>query len=313
MSHEQLKQHLRAVSFTTTAPFSEDGEDVRYDEAARITKAILEAGGRSFIPCGNTGEFYSLTDAERLGLVETSVDVVGEDGVVIAGVAGSTQEVIAQAREYETLGADAVMVHDPDHTYIHQEGLKEYYRRLADATDLGVVMYKRGPELSIPVISELSTIDNVVGLKYAVNDVAAFSKTVREVPGDIVFSTGNAERFAPAYALEGAKGFTTGIGAVAPKVPLALQQALEEEDWERALAIRDLVRPYEDLREETGPNNSLSAANNVPAIKYGLDLAGLYGGPVREPIVELSAKDKERVEEYYEELVGADVISTGPQ
>jgi 4-hydroxy-tetrahydrodipicolinate synthase len=309
MKYVRLKNHLRGVSFTTTAPFSEDGEDVLYDEAARNTEAVLEAGGETFIPVGNTGEYYSLTDEERRGLVETTVDVVGDEAAVIAGVAGSTKEVIAQVREYEDVGVDGVMVHDPDHTYIHREGIARYYRRIAEATDLGVVLYKRGPEPSLPVISELSTIDNVVGLKYAVNDVAAFSKAVREVPGDIVFSTGIAERFAPAFGLEGAAGFTTGIGSFAPEVPLALQAALEREDWERALAIRDLARPYEDFREEAGVENDQSAANNVPAVKFGLEAAGLYGGPVREPLVELSPEQKERLQRYYDEMTGSDLVA----
>ena len=310
MAYDQLKSHLRGVSFTTTAPFSDDGEAVRYDEAARNTEAVLEAGGRCFIPGGNTGEYYSLTDEERLGLVETTVDVVGDDGVVIAGVAGSTTEVIARTRAYEDVGVDGVMVHDPDHTYVHSDGVERYYRRIAAATDLGVVIYKRGPEPSLPVISDLSTVDNVVGLKYAVNDVAGFSKTVRETEGDIVFSTGIAERFAPSFALEGAEGFTTGIGSFAPTIPLALQAAIEREDWDRACRIRDLARPYEDFREEAGVGNTRPAANNVPAIKFGLDSAGLYGGPVREPLVELTASQKDRLRSYYDEMTGTEIVAT---
>lgn len=310
MSYEWLKQHLRDVSFTTVSPFSEDRDEVLYKEAARHTEAVLEAGGKSLIPCGNTGEYYSLTDEERLRLVETTVDVVGDAGVVIAGVGGSTKEVIAQTRAYEDIGADGVMIHDPDHTYIHRDGVKRYYRQIAEATDLGVVMYKRGPEPSLPVISDLSTMDNIVGLKYAVNDIVGFSKAVRDVPGDIVFSTGIAERFAPAFKLEGAEGFTTGIGSFAPRVPLALHAALERGDWERALRIRDLARPYEDFREESGVGNSQAGANNVPAIKFGLELAGLYGGPVREPLVELTAVQRDRLQGYYEEMTGTDVVAT---
>lgn len=307
MEYEKLKDHLRGVSFTTPVPFTDDGWEVVSDALARNTRAIVEAGGRSVIPCGNTGEYYSLTDDERLETVETTIDAVGDDAAVIAGVGGSTDQAIKQIRRYEAAGADGVMVHDPDHTYIHRDGLVEYYRKLADSTELGVVLYKRGPELSLPVVSELATVDNVVGLKFAVNDIDEFSKTVREVSGDIVPTTGIAERFAPAFALEGAEGFTTGIGSFVPEVSLALQDALEREDWDRVLSIRDLVRPYEDLREETGPGNDLGAANNVPAVKYGLKLAGRYGGSVREPLTELSAEDKRRAEQYYERMRDADL------
>lgn len=307
MSFENLKQHLRDVAFTTPAPFSEDGAEVLHDEIATNTEAILDAGGKTLIPCGNTGEYYSLSREERVNFVKTTVDTVGSDGVVIAGVAGSTSDAIDLIERYETVGADGVMVHDLDHTYIHRKGLIKYYKRLASATDIGIVLYKRGPELSLPAISELSTVDNIIGLKFAVNDLIAFSETVRGVKGDIVISAGNAERFAPAFALEGAEGFTTGIGAFAPEVSLALQNALEQEDWDRALTIRDLARPYENLRDEPGLDNDISTANNVPAIKYGLELAGRYGGPVRDPIVPLSEGDKRRAEQYFEKLAEFEV------
>lgn len=307
MSYETLKKNLRDVAFTTAAPFSEDGEEMLYDELERNTRAIMDAGGRVFIPCGNTGEYYSLSEKERIGMVRTTVETVGDDGTVIGGIGGSTKSAKQRIDAYADAGADAIMVMHPSHTYIHTQGLVEYYRELADHTDLGIVLYKRGPELSSSVLDELSTIDNVVAVKFAVNDIAAFSKAVRTTSGDIVFSTGIAERFAPAFALEGAEGFTTGIGAFVPEVAVKLMEALRENNWERALRIRDLVRPYEDLREEPGPDNDLVAANNVPAIKYGIELAGRYGGPVREPIVELSDENKRRASKYYDQITAADI------
>ncbi|ELY97639.1 5-dehydro-4-deoxyglucarate dehydratase [Natrialba aegyptia DSM 13077] len=76
-------------------------------------------------------------------------------------------------------------------------------------------------------------------------------------------------------------------------------EAIESGDFERARRIR----PYENLRAESGPNNPFAAANNVPAVKYGVDLAGLVVGPVREPLVDLSDSDKERAETYYTQIV----------
>jgi 4-hydroxy-tetrahydrodipicolinate synthase len=194
----------------------------------------------------------------------------------------------------------------PVHTYMHEHGVEAYYRRIVEATDLGVVLYKRGPELTRDHVAALAGYDNVLAVKYAVNDVEAFSAAASSIDG-VIWSNGIAERFAPAFAVEGAEGFTTGIGNFAPEASLALMDALRAEDYERAREIRDVIRPYEDLREETGPDSSLSAANNVPAVKVGMELAGLHGGPVREPIVELSEADRERAETYYDRIVSADL------
>lgn len=76
-------------------------------------------------------------------------------------------------------------------------------------------------------------------------------------------------------------------------------EALRAGEWERAREIRNVSLPYQTLRGESGTDNTFPGANSVPALKYGLELAGLHGGPVREPIVDLSAEDRTRAEEMY--------------
>ncbi|MFP8953497.1 dihydrodipicolinate synthase family protein [Natrialbaceae archaeon A-arb3/5] len=226
---------------------------------------------------------------------------------VAAGVAGSRTEIRRLADAYEDAGADAIMVMHPDHTYAHQRGLANYYHRICDETDLGVVVYKRGPEVPREVLVELSERENVVAVKFAVDDIKEFSQTVADAPGDVTWVNGIAERYALSFAIEGATGYTTGLGNFAPEATLALFDAVEAKEWERARSIQRLLRPIEDLREESGDGNALPAANNVPVVKHGMDLAGYAGGPVRDPLVDLSAGDAERLEEYYERLRAASV------
>lgn len=305
MEHSQLRDDLGDVAFTTPTPFSEDGSEVRHDEVRRTVEHLTDAGARLLIPCGNTGEYYSLTNEERAAVVRSTVEAADGDATVVGGVGGSTKTATRLLAEYEDAGADGAMVMYPVHTYMHHAGISEYYRRLIEATDLGIVLYKRGPELTREHLAELAELDNVVGVKYAVDDIGAFSKAVASIDADVVWSNGIAERFAPTFALEGAEGFTTGIGNFLPEEARSLMEAIRSEQWDRARAIRDVLRPYEDLREECGEGSTIAAANNVPAVKYGMELAGLYGGPVREPLVELSDADKRRAEVYYERIKNA--------
>ncbi|MFA9517070.1 dihydrodipicolinate synthase family protein [Halopenitus sp. H-Gu1] len=305
MQYQRIKSDLRGVAFTNPTPFDEHGEEIRHDALADNVRHVVDAGGRVVIPCGNTGEYYSLTDDERIAVVETVVEAIGDEATIVGGVGGSTKTAIELAAAYEDVGADAIMIMNPGHTYQHQVGLIEYYRKIVESTDLGVILYKRGPEVTLDLLAEIADYENVVGMKYAVNDVKGFSEAVSTIDSDVVWSNGIAERFAPAFAIEGAEGFTTGIGNFVPEQVLALMDALKAEEWDRARALRDLIRPYENLREESGEGNDLSAANNVPAVKHGMELAGLYGGPVREPIVELSDADRRRSEEYYERITTA--------
>lgn len=301
-THDGLRESLRSVAFTTPTPFSSDRNRVRHEELTANARALYDEGARVFIPCGNTGEYYSLSQAERIDVVRSTVDALPADATVVGGAGGSTKNAIELLEAYEAAGADAAMIMYPRHTYVHEQGLIEYYRTLADATDLGIVLYKRGPLLSEPVLEELSQLETVVAVKYAVNDIKQFSRLVETVSGDVEWLNGVAERYALAYAIEGADGFTTGIGNFVPQPVLALDRALAAGDWDRAAEIRNALRPFEDFREEAGGGVAFSSAKNVPVVKYGQDVQGMAGGPVREPLVELSADDRARVEQYVDKL-----------
>jgi 4-hydroxy-tetrahydrodipicolinate synthase len=302
MNLEETKRKLAGVAVTPPTPFSEDGDSVLYDELRENVAYLVDAGIPVLLPCGNTGEYYSLSDDERVRIVEQTAAAAGDDAAVVAGAGGSTKHVLQLADRYREAGADGIMLMHPGHTYVHRDGLRRYFERIAAGTELGVVLYKRGPEVMDELLVDLTEIENVVGVKYAVNDVSAFSRAVERSSGDAVWSNGIAERFAPSFLFEGAKGFTSGIGAFVPELPLALMEALRNGEWARARQLRELARPYEELRDGTGPNSPFASANNVPAVKYGMELAGLYGGPVREPLTGLSEADEERAEALYREI-----------
>jgi len=53
---------------------------------------------------------------------------------------------------------------------------------------------------------------------------------------------------------------------------------------------------FEDVREESREGDAIDVTNVAPVLEYGMDLAGFVGGSVRQPLVELSDRDRERIE-----------------
>lgn len=304
--HDELKPGLQDVAFTIPTPFTPDGTTLDVAGLRSNLEFLQEHGANLYVPCGNTGEYYSLSDEERVKTVEVTTETVGDDNMVVAGAGGHSEHVADLGRRYEVVGADALMVMHPDHTHIHEAGLIEYYREIASAVELPLVIYKRGPEVSRNVLVELAAFDEVIGIKYADTDVAEFSATLREAGSNVIWINGIAERYAPAYGLEGATGFTTGVGNFLPRQTLELFDAVQREDWESARSIRDELVVLEEIRDGTGEDNQLGSANNVPVVKHGMELAGLHGGPTREPLQSLDDGAAELVEEKYAELA-ADV------
>jgi 4-hydroxy-tetrahydrodipicolinate synthase len=169
---------------------------------------------------------------------------------------------------------------------------------------MGVVIYKRGPDIPREVLIELCEHDQVVAVKFAMADVNEFAQTVQDVEGEVTWVNGIAERWALSFAIEGATGYTTGIGNFLPRATLALHDAIQKEQWDRARTIQRSLRPLEDLRDESGEGSSLESGNNVPVVKHGMDLAGYTGGRVRVPLVDLSEQDETRLERHYDRIQG---------
>lgn len=299
MTHEAVKDGLRGVAAGLLTPFEEGTLDIAHDELADNARMLYDRGIRTYLAVANISEYHSLTHEERIASAETAADALPDDAVVLGGVGGSTRTAVELVEAYAEAGIDAIMVMPPDHTYKHERGLLEHYRQLDAASDLPLSPYVRGFDPSIDFIAALSELDGVVGMKWALPDVPKFAEAVAASSDDIVWVDGMAEPHALALWAEGAEGFSAGVSNFQPRIGLALFDALRAEDWERAREIRNVCTPYMNFRGEKGEDNVFGAANSVPAVKYGLDLAGLYGGPVRPPIVGLSEEDKARAEDMY--------------
>ncbi|MFC6767705.1 dihydrodipicolinate synthase family protein [Natrinema soli] len=301
LSAEQVQEHLRGVAVGLLTPFDEDGE-IEYEKITENARALHDKGVGTFLATANISEYHSLSQSERVAAAEATLDGLPESACVLAGVGGSTAGAQELAREYEQLGVDAMMVMPPDHTYLHEEGLLEYYRKLGASTERPLVPYVRGFNPSVDYLGKLTRLDCVVGIKYALKDSVKLGAGIAAGNDDVVWVNGLAEPFAVAYWAEGVEGFSAGVSNFRPEIGLELFDALSDGDWDRARELRNICLPYQNLRDEYGENNEIPGAVSVPVVKKGLELAGLHGGDIREPIRPLPDQIEREAEERYDEL-----------
>lgn len=299
-----VRDHLRGVAVGLLTPFDSDG-GIDHSGIDSNAKSLNESGARTFLAVANISEYHSLTGPERREIAETSVDALPDDACVLAGVGGPTEQAQALAADYESIGVDAMMIMPPDHTYLHETGLLEYYRAIGAATERPLVPYVRGFEPSVEFLANLTRIESVVGIKYALSDHVRLGAAVAAGSDDVVWVDGAAELHAVSFWAEGAEGFTAGVSNFRPEIGLALYDALVEGEWERARELRNACLPIQRFRDEAGEDNTIPGAVSVPVVKKGLDLAGLEGGHVREPISPLTPAETRRMEELYSDLDAA--------
>jgi 4-hydroxy-tetrahydrodipicolinate synthase len=287
-----LREQLEDVSAVTVTPFAGDGVDL--DGVAGNARFLDDAGIRLIVCGGNTGEFYALTPAELRAVVEETVAAVSRETLVIAGT-GYRPELAAQlGRAGLEAGAGAIMLHWPLNPGLGEEGLARYYAAVIGAIDGPVVLYVRGPQLTGRVLETARAAGELVGVKFAVPDVAAFALLAAKAP-ELAWICGLAEGWAPFFWAAGAAGFTSGLTCVAPTKSLALRDALRAGDRAAVLQVWRELLPFEQLRDRH------ARANDVAVVKHALDRRGLAGGPVRPPLSPLSEEDAAELDEILAE------------
>ncbi|MER6143498.1 dihydrodipicolinate synthase family protein [Streptomyces sparsogenes] len=279
MDYSPLRAALADVVAIPVTPYDAEGA-VDQDTYRALLRRLLDGGVKAVTPNGNTGEFYALTLAERRLVTELTVAETGDRAAVLVGVGHDVATAVEAARHAREVGAGMVMVHQPVHPYVSQDGWVDYHRAIAEAVpELGVVPYLRNPLIEGAAIARLGeACPNVIGVKYAVPDAARFAAVARDAGLDrFVWVAGLAELYAPSYWAVGATGFTSGLVNVAPKVSLDMLGALRAGDYPAAMKVWEQIRRFEDLRA------AQQSANNVSVVKEALAALGLCRRDIRPP------------------------------
>jgi 4-hydroxy-tetrahydrodipicolinate synthase len=282
--YNDFKAVLRGINAINITPFDEN-KNIDWELLGKNIDFLINNGIRAIYPGGNTGEFYSLSLDEVKDVTRFVVERAKGKAKVIAGIGYDSKTASSLAGYAEDIGADGVMIHQPVHPFMLEDGLIEYYSEIAKSTNLPILLYARSETISVKVLKEVTKLQNVVGVKYAINNLVSFARNVKEVEEDIVWICGSAEMWTPFFFVAGAEGFTSGLVNVDTKRSIKLLNALKEKRFEDAMEIWNELRPFEELRERQ------KNGNNVSVVKEAMNQIGLSNGIVRPPICYLEEND----------------------
>lgn len=253
---------------------------------------------RGFAVLGSNGEAVLLSTAEKLAVWETAGQVIDDDHLFIAGTGcESTRETVAMTEEAAERGAQAAMVVTP-HYYkgrMSHKALVEHYTALADGASIPIILYNvpafTGVDLPAETIVELSHHSNIIGLKESSGNVVKMGQVVDQGSDWFQVLAGSGSFLLPALSV-GAEG---GVMALASVAPVPLSRIVEEFGKGNLEEARDL-----QLRLIPA-NAAVTTRYGIPGLKAALDLIGMYGGPVRRPLLELEEREKWEIEQILRE------------
>lgn len=292
-------QQLRTVQLVPITAFDEQDKLAR-KPMKKLARRLFEAGIRCFIPCAGSAEFHALSRKEIVATIELYRETLGQEAVVMAPIGFDVSRALKLARDAVEAGADALLVMPLGFPYLSDAGARDYYRALLDKADRPVLIYKKDALPSDNLLLELAEHPNMIGVKYAVNDIDAFNRVVQEDGGRIEWFCGSAERFAPFFALAGATGYTSGAGNVCPRLTLAMHAALTAGNWPEALRLQRLILPIEEYRARAG------SSYNVSFLKHAIASTGLDFGAPRPPYRRLTENEKREIDDLMTSILVAE-------
>src|SRR5919107_2479320 len=123
-------------------PFTADGSAIDTGALAAIVDRLIGGGVAGLVPGGSTGEFTTLSHAERRQLVEVTVDAADGRVPVVAGTGAlSTRETVELSVHAEQAGAAAVMIVPPFYDALPWRELLAHYSAVADAIGIPIMYY----------------------------------------------------------------------------------------------------------------------------------------------------------------------------
>lgn len=267
-------------------PFADD-RSLDLEGARKLASYLVEHGSHGVVVAGTTGESPTLSDDEKIQLLEATLDEIGADATVICGTGSNdtrrTADLTARASR---AGAHGVLVVAPYYNRPTEAGLRAHYAEVSEAAgETPVALYNIPSRSVINMSPELigslaAEHENIVALKQANNaEIGPI--------GGIEMLAGNDDVFARCLREGGAGGILVASHVVGEELRQIYDVSIEG-DHERALELD---------RELAGVYAALAGAPAASSVKAVLAMRGVIGETQRLPMVPVEGPAREALAE----------------
>ena len=291
-----MEFRMPGVTTALVTPFNEDGT-VNYEMFSRLLDRQIQAGIRSLVICGTTGEAPTLTDSEKQKLFQKAKAQAGPEIRILAGTGSNcTAHAVTLSRMAEKAGADGLLVVSPYYNKANSQGLIRHYTTVAEAVSVPVILYnvpsRTGLDISPEVCAALSALPNIAGIKEANPDLKKAEQILACCRDGFQLWSGNDDLILPMISI-GAQGVISVLSNVCPRTAAALTDAALRGDF---VESRRLFYPLLPLIREL-----FIDPNPIP-VKAAMDILGYPCGGCRLPLTRLSKEKRSRMEALLSDL-----------
>lgn len=295
---DHAREHMRGIWAAALNPFHEGGAFNEGGLRQNIRHWVDDLAIQGLFIAGKQGEFFSMSLEERKRNFEIAVEECdGKAGTIMSASDQNFDTVIELAKHAQACGADYIVVHAPILHFVSDpdDTVYNYYKAICDQVDIGIAMWSHpdsGYLMSPELCARIAELPNIVAIKYSVpRDM--YVRLSHMVGDKIHVSTAsevewldNIEELnwklylcsSPPYMLQ-----TKNDRRMHDYTQLAFEGRFKE-----ARALRDSLDPVRNAIKSTKPGGKPQAHS-----KYWQELLGQIGGPVRQPLLQLTEAEKD--------------------
>lgn len=297
MASKRSRVGWRGYIPAITTPFDKDHAlDLR--GLGTLLEWLAGEGMHGLVIAGTTGEWFSLSPAERKALFDAVGAQMNGRLPIIAGCNAYTPgEVIELAEHARVAGFDGVLVTPPIYSRPSEEEVYQFYATISDKVGVPVCVYNWPPgtgiDMSLSLLERIAQLDAVVAIKQSSSRLENFVKTFFAL-NDIVrvFGFSMDEHGLALLQARGGDG-TMGAGGVLGRDHADFYNHLWAGNIEAARACGQRDRVI--LDQWYTPELTGRFGSGPAILKAALNVQGLPGGFVRPPLLDVSPADVESI------------------
>ncbi|RUP43584.1 hypothetical protein BC936DRAFT_136976 [Jimgerdemannia flammicorona] len=296
---------LPGGTYVPIPTFFHANEDLDLVTLDRHVTYLANSGITGIIFMGSTGEAIHLSDEERRIVLRKGREVLKRENPAVKIVAGcgapSARGTIKLIKDAASEGAEFTLVLPPSYyrNRINAESIKHYFKRVADESPIPIIIYNfpgvtQGVDIDVETMAELARHPNIAGVKGTDGNVGKVGYLATHTsPREFTLLAGSADFFLPALTV-GAVGVVPGLGNVTPKAIVRLQKLYEEGKLAEATELqKKLVKPDDAFNRWYG----------LSGVKGGMETVLGYGGPLRNPLLPVTAEEKSKIKAAFDEIM----------
>jgi len=238
-------------------PFDDAGA-LDLDAATTLADWLVSNGSDGLALAGTTGESPTLSGAEEIALARAVRSAVSVPILLGTGSNDTTYAVEASRRAGE-IGVDGVLVVSPYYNRPSQAGLDHYFRSVASATELPVVVYdipaRTGRKIATSTLLRLAhEVPNVVALKDAAGNPAETAKFLRDAPDGFAVYSGDDAFTLPLLSVGAVGAISVASHWAGRQLGEMISAYVKGDVIEAARINRTLISSYEFESGDEAPN-----------------------------------------------------------